>query len=110
MKFSHIGIPTSETKENEIYLDGAKLFVTDYKTCDYAIEFLRFEADTPMPELLQTTAHVAFEVDDMTAALEGKDVIIPPFEAMPGVQVAFIVYNGAPIEFMQVTQEGQGGY
>ena len=110
MKFSHIGIPTTETKENETYLDGANLFVTDYKTSDYAIEFLRFEADSPMPELLKTTAHVAFEVDDMTAALEGKNVLIPPFEPMEGVQVAFIVDNGAPVEFMQVTTPGEGGY
>ncbi|MBT3278624.1 MAG: hypothetical protein HN370_04540 [Phycisphaerales bacterium] len=110
MKFSHVGIPTTETKENENYLEGAKLFVTDFATCDYAIEFLRFEDDSPMPDLLKTTAHVAFEVEDMTAALEGKEVLIPPFEPMEGVQVAFIVDNGAPVEFMQVSTPGEGGY
>ena len=103
MKFSHIGIPTTDVKENESYSSRSKFYCTDYKASEYDVEFLRFEEGSPMPELLQTTAHVAFEVDDIEAAIEGKEILIPIFEpsAMPGTKLAFIIDNGAPVEFMQ---------
>jgi hypothetical protein len=45
--------------------------------------------------------HVAFEVDDLAAEIEGKEIIIPPNSPSDGVRVAFIVENGAPIEFLE---------
>jgi hypothetical protein len=30
---------------------------------------MRYEADCPLPELVKTVAHVAFEVDDLAAAI-----------------------------------------
>jgi len=100
-EFHHIGIPTSRQRENETYLEGGKLYITDAAACPYAIEWLRFEADSPMPEQLKAMAHVAFKVDDLAAAMEGQDVLIEPFEPMPGLRVGFILHDGAPIEFMQ---------
>jgi hypothetical protein len=46
--------------------------------------------------------HVAFEVDDLEAALEGREVLIEPNSPSPGVRVAFVVDNGAPVELMQM--------
>ena len=37
----------------------------------------------------------------MTAALEGKEIILEPLFPMPGLTVAFFKENGAVIEFMQ---------
>ena len=54
-----------------------------------------------LPELIKTVPHVAFVVDDLAAALAGKEVIVPPSSPAEGVKVAFIVDNGAPIEFLQ---------
>ena len=99
--FSHIGIPTTFKRDGEIYLKDAKLFVTDFNASEYKIEWLRFEEDSPMPELLKTTAHVAYMVDDLDAAMAGKQTLIAPFEPMEGLRVAFILEDGAPIEFMQ---------
>jgi len=48
--------------------------------------------------------HVAFKVDDISAELEGKEVLIEPNPPSEGVTVAFIVDNGAPIEFIQFDQ------
>lgn len=100
MEFHHIGIPTETQRDGETYLEEAGLFVTDAATCPYRIEWLRFEPDSPMPEPLKTTPHVAFVVDDMAAVLEGKDVLIEPFDPMEGLTVAFIMHDGAPVEFM----------
>ena len=46
--------------------------------------------------------HIAFEVDDLNAALEGREVLIAPNSPSPGVLVAFVVDDGAPVELMQI--------
>jgi hypothetical protein len=51
--------------------------------------------------------HVAFEVDDLTAALEGQHVIIKPNSPSRGVLVAFIEVSGAPVELMQIDHEAR---
>ena len=56
------------------------------------------------PYLVKTVSHVAFEVDDLEAAIRGKNVIISPNEPSEGVRVAFIEAVGAPIEFLQITK------
>jgi hypothetical protein len=45
--------------------------------------------------------HVAFRVDDLEAALEGKEVLITPNSPSPGIGGALIVENGAPVEFLE---------
>lgn len=44
---------------------------------------------------------MAFRVDDLAAELNGKEVLIEPNCPSKGMTVAFIVENGAPIEFLQ---------
>jgi hypothetical protein len=44
---------------------------------------------------------IAFEVDDLNAALAGHIVIIHPNSPSEGLLVAFIEVNGAPVELMQ---------
>ena len=100
-EFSHIGIPTDIVREGEIHLADAKLYVTDFNQSESKIEWLRFEEGSPLPEQLKTIAHVAFKVDDIDAALAGQEVLIEPFEPMEGLKVAFILDEGAPVEFMQ---------
>jgi hypothetical protein len=62
---------------------------------------VRFEPEAPVPELVRTVPHVAFEVDDLSAEIAGKEILIAPNSPSPGVTVAFIVENGAPVEFLQ---------
>jgi len=100
-KYHHIGIPTKIPRENETYLEKYKMFVSGYEESPYSVEWMRFEPDSPLPELVKTVPHVAFEVDDLEAAIQGKEVLIPPNSPSEGIMVAFIVHNGAPIEFIQ---------
>jgi len=81
------------------------MFVSNYKQSSYGIEWMRFEADAPYPELVKTVPHVAFEVDDLAAELASKKVIIQPNSPSPGLTVAFIEDNGAPVELMQIDPE-----
>ena len=101
-KYHHLGIPTDVPRENETYLEKHKMYVSGYETSPYGVEWMRFEPDSPLPELVKTVPHVAFEVDDVEAAIQGKEVLIPPNRPSKGVLVAFIVDNGAPIEFIRI--------
>jgi hypothetical protein len=100
-EFHHIGIPSAVQQPNEIHLAPSKLFITDATQSEHRIEWLRFEPGCPMPELLQTVAHVAFTVDSLDEALAGRNVIVQPFVPMEGLRVAFIEDQGAPIEFLE---------
>ncbi len=102
LKYHHIGIPTTEKKPGEVYLPQFGMYVSGFETSAFGIEWLRFEADTNQPELVQRVPHIAFEVSDLEAAIAGKQVLIPPNSPSKGVRVAFIVENGAPVEFLQI--------
>ncbi len=105
MKFDHIGIPTEASFQGEIPLPHLKMTVSDHQNNPFGIQWQRYWEDAPYPELVKTVSHVAFEVDDLEAALEGRRVIIEPNSPSDGVVVAFIEVNGAPVELMQIEHE-----
>jgi len=81
------------------------MFVVGFDTNPYGIEWIRFEPQSPLPELVKQVPHVAFQVDDLDAELVGKEILIEPNSPSPGVRVAFIVHNGAPVEFLEFDEE-----
>ena len=101
-KYHHVGIPTTVSRENEDYFEEFKMYVSGYDSSPYGVEWMRFEPDSPLPELVKTIPHVAFEVDDLETEIQDKEVLIPPNSPSEGIIVAFIVDNGAPIEFIQI--------
>ncbi len=102
MKYHHLGIPTKNKLPDERYLPHLKMYVSGYGRSPYGIEWVRYEEQADFPEIVKTMPHVAFEVEDLAKAIEDKQVIIQPNCPSPGVLVAFIEDNGAPIEFIQV--------
>ena len=102
MKYNHVGIPTSGSFEGEIPLPHLKVTVSDHKNNPFGIQWQRYWEGAPYPDLVKTVAHVAFEVDDLQAAIKGQKVIIEPNSPSRGVVVAFIEVNGAPVELLQV--------
>jgi hypothetical protein len=55
------------------------------------------------PELVRQVPHVAFEVSELASELVGREILIAPNSPSDGVRVAFIVENGALIEFLEFT-------
>jgi hypothetical protein len=100
-RYHHIGIPTTERREGERLIAHHATFVSGYETSAYGIEWMRFEPEARVPDLVRAVPHVAFEVDDLSAEIAGKEILIAPNSPSPGVTVAFIVENGAPVEFLQ---------
>lgn len=103
-KYHHLGIPTKEKHEGEVYLEKFKVYVAGYDTSPYKIEWMRYEKDSPINKLVQTIPHIAFEVDDLEEALKDKEILIEPNSPSEGIMVAFIIDNGAPVEFLQITK------
>jgi hypothetical protein len=103
LKYHHLGIPTSQPRDGERYLKEFKVHVSGYEESPYGIEWMRFADDSPLPELVCTVPHIAFEVDDLETVLVDKQVLIAPNSPSPGVRVAFIEDNGAPVEFLEFT-------
>jgi hypothetical protein len=62
---------------------------------------MRFDTHCPVPEIVKTVPHLAFAVDNLDVALEGRQILIPPTSPSPGVRVAFILEEGAPIELLE---------
>jgi hypothetical protein len=105
MKFNHVGIPTEQPFAGELPLPHLRVTVSDHQNNPFGIQWQRYWDDAPYPELVKTVPHVAFEVDDLTAAIAEHNVIIEPNSPSPGVIVAFVEVNGAPVELMQIDHE-----
>lgn len=101
MRYSHVGIPTSTPSPGEVYLERFRAYCTDHRSNPFGIQWMRYEADCPLPEIVKTLPHVAFEVDDLEVALEGQEVLIEPNSPSEGVRVAFVLCDGAPVEFLE---------
>jgi len=106
-EYHHVGIPTTEPRPGETYLERFKVHVTGFDTSEYGVEWMRFDPDCPLPELVRTVPHVAFRVDDLEKELAGREVLIEPNSPSPGLVVAFIVENGAPVELLQFTGDDE---
>ena len=100
-KYHHLGIPTDIARPGERYIEHLKLRVSGFETSPCGIEWMRFDPDCGVPELVRTIPHVAFEVDDLDAALEGEEVLCPPGAPSKGVRAAMIVVDGAPVELIE---------
>jgi hypothetical protein len=99
-RYHHVGLPTATPRHGEKYIAEYKLHVSGFSSSPYGVEWMRFEPGCPLPEIIQTVAHVAFEVDDLDAALEGQEIIFPPGSPSEGVRAAMILHNGAPVELI----------
>ena len=79
-----------------------KVTVSDHHNNPFGIQWQRYWDGALVPDLVKTVPHVAFEVDDLAAAIHDQKVIIEPNSPSNGVIVAFIEVNGAPVELMQI--------
>jgi len=107
-RYHHLGIPTDKPIKGEVYLKDYKVYHYGFEESAYGIEWMRYEKDCKLPEIVKTIPHVAFEVEDIYKAIKGKKVIIEPNSPSEGNVVAFIEENGAPIEFIQVEKKNPG--
>jgi hypothetical protein len=109
-EFDHIGIVTMQPQPDESWVEFSQVWVTNPRRHPQRIEYIR---PAQMPEIaaadvarwkLWHLPHVAYRVDDLARAIEGQHVILGPFEPADFGSVAFILQDGAVIEYLQYTR------
>jgi hypothetical protein len=105
MRFHHIGIPTNNPRPNEKYLEQYRFYVSGFDTSEFGIEWMRFEKGSPISEIVQKIPHIAFEVDNLDSAIQGKQRIGEISSPSKGVRVAMIIENGAPVELLEFEKD-----
>ena len=102
-KYHHVGIPTSEVKENEVYIERAKAYVSGFSACPCGVEWLRWLAGSPLPSLVKTIPHLSFVVKDIEWELGNRDfnILVPLYSPADGLRTAMIELSGIPIELLQ---------
>jgi hypothetical protein len=106
-RYHHIGIPTDTARPDERYLEQFKMYVSAFETSPCGIQWMRFEPDSPVHPLIKSVPHVAFEVDDLEAAIQGQEILTAPNSPSEGVTVVMIVDHGAPVELLQFQRDRQ---
>lgn len=97
---SHFGIPVAEKPADAAYIEPLKVSVTDYSKSANKIEFLYFEPDSPMHQLIQSRAHVAYDVPDLAVAVEGARILLEPLDCGDMI-IAFVEEEGIAVELIQ---------
>ena len=105
-EFDHVGVITDDQQPEEMYVPATKVWVTNPQTHPYKIEYLRFEADTPVTGPVRDLPHIAFRVDNLEEAMGNSEVLLGPFNPTESLRVVFILQDGAVFEFMENAQDG----
>jgi len=102
-QYHHLGIPTKRKMRNEKYLPQFKFYVSGFQSSPFGIEWMRFEADSPINPLIQQVPHIAFDVRDLDTELKKHKFKILTMTNSPGegIRVAMIEHNGAPVELIE---------
>ena len=111
-QYHHMGIPTTEVKPGEIYHAGFKFTSTPFLANAFRIQWHRFDEDSSLHPLIQSVPHVAFKVPSIEEAMGDYEVLLAPYEPIPGYKVVIVAVDGAPVAFVQtdLSDEVLGGY
>jgi hypothetical protein len=102
-RYHHMGVPTANSVPGERYLPQFKMHVCGFELSPFGIEWMRFESDSPVNELIKKVPHIAFVVDDLDLELRRHvfSIITKPNVPGDGIRVAMIEHNGAPVELIE---------
>lgn len=102
-KYHHYGIPTSEKRPDESYVEAGdyKFYSTPYDANKWHIQWHRFPEGHGLPELVTQVPHVGLQVDNLDEELKGCKILFGPYEPLPGYRVAMIEEQGVPIELIE---------
>lgn len=99
-RYHHMGIPSTEIRPGEKYSAAFGMYTSDVEG-DFRIQYHRFDKDSPLHPLIKTVPHVAIQVDDLNEAIRGYEILLGPYEPIPGYRVAMINEGGVPVELVE---------
>ena len=111
MKFDHVGIPTTEKKPGEKFVEATRVWITEAYDHPFRVEWLRFEPDSPVTGPLHDLPHIGYRVDSAEEIVErskGMKVLLEPFDVGFAVAGFYQTEDGASIEFVWYREEPGG--
>ena len=64
---------------------------------------MRFAADSPLANTpVAKMPHVSWAVDDLDAALVGKEPVVGPLQVGCNIRIAYFFQDGALVEYLEV--------
>ena len=100
--FDHAGFATDAPQPGERFVAKTNVWVTDPSAHPYRVEWLRYSAESHVPEEVRTRPHIAYHVDSIAAESAGLRVLIPPFSSVAGHVVGFYeTSDHAVVELME---------
>jgi len=100
--FHHVAMLSERERPGEVFSDLLKVWVVSPDDDPHRVEWVRIASDSPLLDTpLARMPHVAWEVDDLDAELQGKELVYGPIDVGGGLRTAFFLMNGALIEYME---------
>lgn len=102
-RYHHYGIPTTEQRPDESLVEtqGFRFYSTPFEGNRWHIQWHRFPEGHGLPEIVTRVPHLAFQVDDLDAEIEGCKILFGPYSPIEGFRVAMIEEEGVPIELVE---------
>ncbi|MGA2617543.1 MAG: hypothetical protein ABSF26_08045 [Thermoguttaceae bacterium] len=102
-KFHHLGLITHTAVSGEVWYDSLKVWGTNPDDDPNRIEWVRFAPASPLAETpVAKMPHISWAVDDLDQELQGKQLVVGPLQAAPGVRIAYFFLDGALVEYLEV--------
>jgi hypothetical protein len=94
---------THDVQPKEDHVPPSKCWVTDPRDHVMRVEYLRYAEDSPVSKEFQASPHIAYGVDELEPHLNGKEIVVQPFDVgePPFAKVAFTKEEGIFVEYMK---------
>jgi len=100
--YNHVGIIVKEKAPGAFFDDYLKVWMTDFNLSPNKFEFLTFEEGSPMPEIIQNQAHIAYTVPSIEEELKDKEAIFGPLDVNEHLKIVFIEEEGIAVELVEI--------
>ena len=101
--FHHLGLITTESRKGERFSKLFGMYTSDSECALTRVQWHRFEPNSSLHPLIRTLPHAAFKVADLDRAIEGRTLLLGPYEPIPNFRVAIIEDGGQPLELIETT-------
>lgn len=101
-EYHHVGIPTSEVRAGERYSPVFKMYTSGGEG-PTRIQYHRFEEGSSLHPIIRQLPHVAFKVACLEEAIQGKELLLEPYEPFTGFRVAIVLEGGSPVEYIETS-------
>ena len=98
-------MPTNQPFEADRYSESMGWWVRDFVNSPYRIALVRIAPDSSCPEPLKKSPHICFKVTSVEEAIEGREVIVPPYYNSFNAKVTYILIDGVNVEFIEAPED-----